>query len=294
MDGARARVLEMLAAGKVSAEQAERLFEALGPADAPVPLPFETVEKLGRLAAEHGTWRWNWRWDRRGKAGGGEQTDHSVQVPLAPGGTLRVRAKHVHVRVTVQPEARAVTVKSHGQMSAEVTGAQDAVCVSAGPEVGNLAIEAPPLARLELAVNGGHAKLEGATGDVHADVTGGHLKAAGDSYALAGKCLGGHVKLDGRVTGLALNVAGGSCSLSGLCLTSGEHRLSVMGGHANVALSPDSSVRIRAKARGGHCKADLAGSKLAPGGERVVGAGEALLELHASGGHINLCEAKEQ
>lgn len=132
------------------------------------------------------------------------------------------------------------------------------------------------------------------TGDVHVDVKGGHLKASGDSYTLTGQCLGGHAKLSGRVTGLTFDVAGGSCSLSGLCLTSGEHRLSVSGGHARIALSPDSSVRIRAEAVGGYYKADLACSEVTAGGERVVGAGEALLELNARGGHVRLCEAKEQ
>lgn len=143
MDDGRAKVLDMLAAGKVTVEQAERLVEALGPAETPGQLPVETVEKLGRLVAEHGTWRWNWRTGPRGRAGSGKQADHCAEAPLAPGGTLRVHAKQVHVRVTVQADARAVTVKSRGEAPAAVTESDGAVCVSAGREVGHLAIEAP-------------------------------------------------------------------------------------------------------------------------------------------------------
>jgi hypothetical protein len=71
----------------------------------------------------------------------------------------------------VRADADHITVRSRGQEAARVTTSDGASCTSAGREVRQASSESPPLAHVDHAVVGGHASLEGMTGDVQANVT---------------------------------------------------------------------------------------------------------------------------
>jgi len=290
------QVLRMLAEHKVSAEQADRLLEALGregeermPADAQ-----RAIGKLGEIIGRAFTGRRE-RDEREEPADGERVPEPEEGFALGAGDSLVVRAKGANVRIVQSSDGEVATVRSSGARRAAVRRSGNTCTVQAtGRErEGNLDIGIPPVKSLDVKLSGGNASLEGVGGKVRISLRGGELtaggctgrfdvKLSGGNASLEGvggkvrirlrggeltadgctgrfdvECMGGNAELTGLISGIDLKCMGGSVALDALRLTEGKHTVKAMGGRVDLVLSPRSSVAVRAKAFGGAVTSDV-------------------------------------
>jgi hypothetical protein len=293
MSEEQAKILKMLAEGKIKAEQAERLLAAIGEGggSAPARPPAEeSMAKLGKLVERIVS--------NRGLSFAGISEDTAgepVQAPeqgfaVSPDTVVEVKAKGCNVRVVRSDQEGMLTVIPGDGQNVSVRQSDGRVSVRAWPGAGNLAVRLPAVKSLALDTAGGNAELDGLRTNVEASVKGGNLTAKDCAGRLGLKVMGGNADVEGQISGINLKCMGGSANVRGISIVEGEHNVKVMGGGASLTVSPGASLTVRAKAFGGGVTADgpsAAGSH----GEFKFGDGAAALDVKAFGGGVDIRRA---
>lgn len=293
MSEEQAKILNMLAEGKIKAEQAERLLAAIGdgggsaPARAPAE---ESMAKLGKLVERIVS--------NKGLSFAGMAEDTAgqpVHAPeqgfaVSPDTVVEVKAKGCNVRVARSDQEGMATVIPGDGQDVSVRQSDGRVSVRAWPGAGDLAVRLPAVKSLALDAAGGNAELDGLRTNVEASVKGGNLTARDCAGRLGLKVMGGNADIEGVIAGISLKCMGGSANLRGLCIVEGEHDVKVMGGGASLTVSPGASLTVRARAFGGGVTAD-APSAAGSHGEFKFGDGAAVLEVKAFGGSVDIRRA---
>lgn len=159
-------------------------------------------------------------------------------------------------------------------------------------------------------VHGGQVTLPDLGGGLQVTLHGGNVRAAGTA-SLSARTQGGNLSVGAVAGGTDLTVHGGNVSVAGSAalsarihggnlrwngqLVAGEHQLKLHGGNAMLALHPASSLRVDARVSGGLFAADFPIRKDGPFGsaryQGQLGDGAALLACQVAGGHIRLVTA---
>lgn len=304
------RVLEMLAEGKISVEEAERLLKALldssrRDTDEPAEFPGEESDYRGgdgetgssthSDSFEVGA---NPRLEVRGFNG-------RVRVNAGSPGSIRVRAKlknpHL-VEYSAVQEDDFVTVEARpvqpGGMSGpfgESTGANIEVVVPAATRVDLTTSNGP----VELRGTEGGGKLQTANGRIKVESSKGDLDAKSSNGAITVRSFQGALELattnsrvgiedaHGRVDALTTN---GSIKFQGSIEPGSSSRLATSNGNVKATLDSEPSLKLTASTVNGRVRCGLPGfSAAVDTGRRLVGTagkGEAELTLETCNGSI--------
>jgi hypothetical protein len=296
----------MVADGKITSEEAERLLEALesrapaedvreqvretagaalgkigeaiqqamsfGEGGFPVPTPMAAL--FGRGGEMKGE-------PVEGAEDGIELPPDAVVEINTTAGDVLVRGGRTDGRMIVHDDEDGVQVSREGDRFY-------VACMAADVEV-----ELPTVSELVLKHTGGDVEVEEVAADLTVRVSGGDVEVAGCRGALKGHILGGDVEVEGTVTSLDLDCKGGDFELHGLALREGKHHIKHMGGDVDVFLTPDASVRVHVSTMGGDVEADVepetsSGGLIGQKRTYVYGGGAAALTVRSMGGDLSI------
>jgi hypothetical protein len=291
-------ILKMLAEGKISAEQAEGLLEALDKGEEPQPGPAqEALDKLGKVIGgvmhDHAGMPW-------GPGGSAEEEGEEVGpegIELPEDADVVLRVKGGKVRVRAAEGTRTAEFTSSGSAPPRVRMDDGKCLISVGPRSGEVEIALPEVRAVSVRLTGGRVEMDGVGGSIRANVKGGDMQATACRGSLEAKCMGGSLSVAGRMSNADVTCMGGSVKMDGLLIDSGRHAVKMMGGDAVLSFLPGSSVRIQTSIMGGDVRTDLpkaneSGGPIRRRAEYVIGGGEALLTIKLMGGDVTIAEAQ--
>ena len=293
MSAEQRKILEMLAEGQITADQAERLLRAVDEGEGAIAAARDTISKLGDAVSEAVT-------DAVGviedHIEGGELVEDAGEgFALAPSAQLNIKVRGSSVTVTQGPDGSLARVTSSNGLGVKVIRKEDSCTVRVGRQSGNVDICIPPVHEVAVKVAGGETRMQGITaGRTHVTAHGGNLYLSDCNTALDAKCMGGDATIGGRFTGLNLSVMGGSVNLDGLAANTGEHRVKVMGGSLDITASDEASLLVQASVFGGGVSANFPpekenqGSGPQWGATYRIGNGDGVLAVKVFGGNVSL------
>ncbi len=294
MSAEQQKVLELLSQGKVTAEDAARLLEAIGEKSAQKAAapPGETVSKLGEMFGKFfqgGAWGAGPAPEPHPGAEAVAAAEEGFDLP--PGASLSIKAKGGSIGVVQADAGECAHLAGDGAARTVVSHTGQEYFADVG--AGYVEFRIPPVRSLKLNLAGGNLELRGVAANVSAKIHGGSVSGKDCTGRFELKCMGGNVDLEGRVTGLDLNCMGGSAAVRGLGITEGQHRARCMGGNVRMTVLAEASVTIRAKAMGGSVNSDVppsggAGGFFGHGAEYKFGEGAGVLEVQAFGGQVDI------
>ena len=281
----RSQVEHLVAAGKLTAEEAAELLDGLGGDEPGEPL------NLAPLTAAPDTPP-DLHLDVTGYA------LHVVQDSAAPHPQLHV-SEPGRVELTATPQ---------GWQVREVKGTARRGWLGGDWRNVRAVLTLPFAPRdVQAEVHGGQVALPDLGGELQVTLHGGNVRTAAMA-SLSTRIQGGNLSVGAVMGGTDLTVHGGNVSVAGSTalsarihggnlnwngeLASGEHQLKLHGGNARLTLRPDSSLRVDARVTGGLFAADFATRKSGEFGsaryQGQLGDGAALLSCQVAGGQIRL------
>jgi hypothetical protein len=294
MQEERMKILEMLAEGKVSTSEAERLLRAVETEPAAQAKAEETLSKLGQVVERFVGGRARETAETEDDAGHwGEPVENpSEGFPMPPEASLSVRTKGRSVEIVQEDGLEAASVTWEGEDAPVLRREGTRFRLTARPG-GNLLVRIPRIAAVTARCTGGNLALRGLTTSLQAKVTGGNLSARQFEGQCEVQCTGGNAEIGGRLSSIEAKCTGGNLRLDGLCMTSGRHKVKCLGGSTSLGVLPDASVLVEAKAFGGNVSAavpaeDQKGFGPATHYRFRFGSGAARLKASSLGGGIEI------
>ncbi len=290
------QILNMLAEHKITADEAQRLLDALGGPESDVAEAKveQAMAKLGEAMSRVFSGGTAAEWSEVAEPTVGEPVEGAEEgFEMAPDSTLAVRVKGASVRVTQVDEGRTASVTSSGRRAASVQRKGNTYFVIAGRGTGDVEVTIPPVRSVELKVTGGNVRLDGVRADVDANVKGGNLEARGCAGGFKARLMGGNADIGGRVRSISLKCMGGSATLNDLHIVEGEHSIRNMGGSVSLVVSPEASLTVRTSTFGGRVTSDVPAASESGRGpkhraEYKFGGGAAVLNVKAFGGDVTI------
>ena len=301
MDEEKRKILQMLSEGKISAEEAEELLEALEESK---------KNRIPGVAKEEPERRWPW--DREGWPFGKKRpkwaliregglftgkvpfqgsTERTIEVSEGTELQITVGGGDLKISRSQDPELKLRAALYRCKIDKD----ERRVEISAGGA--DLELEVPPaISALRLTSGGGDISVEGVSLSLKAKVRGGDFRGAQLEGAIEVHATGGDVKLE-NVDSPALEVAShaGDIDVTMGTVKDGRLNLRSLGGDVSLKLSPDSAFDVQIETLGGEVHTDLPLEVAEKRKHRLrhrlkgsLGGGGAQISLTSQGGDVSL------
>lgn len=312
MDEERMAILRMVAEGKITADEAAQLLDALRESQRRSEYADDRPhgERHGRRPED----RFDWQEKFASKfaafsAKAADRAfavvddlfqhweDQTIDLPEGSNVTISCTAGNLTVRGTDSGQMR---VSANGgafgprMLAPRIQVDREAKRVAITSTTHNLTVELPWQAVAVQAQGvGGNMTLSDLSASLALHVAGGHLHVTNVTGAIAAKAVGGQADLtDIRSSSLDVTVMGGSVSVTIGTITEGTVDLNTVGGNITLRLPTASAFDVDAEAKHGSIRTNLpivVESKHF--GERLKGTyhgGGATIRLYAKAGHVEL------
>ncbi len=301
MNEEKMRILQMLSEGKISAEEAEELLEALE--ESKEGQSSDQQEEKSKWTRPWGQERWAF------KKKGPKWTGIGKGIPFASEGPFEGPTERT-IEVPGETELQITTGGGDVKLSStqklalklraalhqcKINKGERRVEISAGGT--DLELEVPPtISSLRLSVGGGDISVEGLSLSLKARAGGGDFRGVQLKGAIEVHATGGDVKLE-NIDSPALEVAtgGGDIDVTMGTVKEGRVNLRSVGGDVCLKLSPDSTFEVLMGSLGGDIHTDLPLEVVEKSEHRLQhrlkgrsGGGGAQISLSSKGGDVNL------
>ncbi len=299
MQEERMKILEMLAEGKVSASEAERLLRAVETEPAAQAKARETLGKLGAVVERFVGGRERETPEAEDEAAKwGEPVENPTEgFPMPPEASLSVKTRGRSVEIVQEDDLEAASVTWEGDDAPVLRRDGTRFRLNARPG-GHLVVRIPRINAVAAKCTAGDLVARGLTTSLEAKVTAGNLSAQQFEGQCEVQCTGGNAEVAGRLDGVDARCTGGNLRLDGLSMASGRHRVKCVGGNTSLGFLSGASVLVEVKAFGGQVSAPVPAEEQKGFGPASrctfrFGSGAARLKVSSLGGGIEIQQAGE-